>query len=66
MMISAKKHVLGRPVAKELKSIISPKSINVGYGLFKLRPKGSRDAMAEYRVFGKIVMRLNGMSGQLI
>lgn len=64
-MVRIKKCVLGRPVAKGLKSIILPQSIDVGYGPFKLRPKGSRDIRAECRQFGKIVMRLNGMSGQL-
>lgn len=65
LRISAKKCVMGRPVAKELKPIISPKSINVGYGPFQLRPDESRDIRAECRELGKITMAINGMSGQL-
>ena len=64
-MIINRKRPLGRPIAKELKQIILPQSIDIGYGLFKLRPKGSRDIRAECRQFGKIIMSINGMSGQL-
>jgi len=63
--IRAKKCVLGRPVAKKLQPIIMPKSIDVGYGPFQLRPDGSRDIRAECRQLGKITMKINGMSGQL-
>lgn len=65
LQIIVKKCVLGRPVAKQLKPIILPQSIDVGYGKFRLRPDGSRDIMAECRQFGKTVMSINGMSGQL-
>lgn len=65
MQIIVKKCVLGRPVAKELKQIILPQEINVGYGKFQLRPDGSRDIRAECRQLAKIVMDINGMSGQL-
>ena len=64
MQIIVKKCVLGRPVAKELKPIIPPSTIDVGYGKFQLRPDGSRDPRAECRIFAKMVMSINGMSGQ--
>lgn len=63
-MIKVSRCKLGRPVAKELKPIIGPQQVNVGYGLFQLRPDGSRDPRAEARQFGKIVQSINGMSGQ--
>ncbi len=64
-MISTKKHIMGRPVAKTLKPIIIHKSINMGYGKGQLRPNNSRDPLAECRQFGMLIMLINGMSGQL-
>jgi hypothetical protein len=61
-MIKVKKHILGRPIAKPT-FIILPQSINVGYGSFKLRPKGSRDIRAECRQLTLVIMKINGMSG---
>ncbi len=62
--IKAKRCVLGKPVVEWL-PIKLPQSINVGYGPFQLRPNGSRDIGAECRRFAKIIMDINGMSGQL-
>lgn len=65
MSLTVRKCVLGRPVAKELKPIaVLPKDINVGYGKFQLRPDGSRDPRVECRIFAKMVMDINGLSGQ--
>ena len=60
-----RRRAMGRCPAKQLKQIIMPQQINVGYGLFQLRPDGSRDPRAESRQFAKIVQIINGMSGQL-
>ena len=64
MKLTVKRCVLGRPVAKGLKSIIGPDKIDVGYGKFQLRPDGSRDIRAECNRLAMIVMDINGMSGQ--
>ncbi len=63
-MVKVKKCVMGRPIGKPT-PIKLPQTFNVGYGPFKLRPKGSRDIRAECRQFAKITMKINGMSGQL-
>ena len=62
--IKVKRSVLGKPVVQWL-PIKLPQSLDVGYGPFQLRPTGSRDIRAECRRFAKIVMDINGMSGQL-
>lgn len=56
--------MMGRPISKPT-PIILPQTFNVGYGSFKLRPKGSRDIRAECRQLALITMKINGMSGQL-
>jgi hypothetical protein len=63
-MIYAKRCVLGRPVAKTLIPIKSPKTFDVGYGPGQLRPDGSRQPESERRVLGDLTMLVNGMSGQ--
>jgi len=65
-MIKVRKLRMGRCPAKELKSIIMPQTINIGYGLFQLRPDGSRDIRAESRQFAKLIQTINSMSGQLV
>lgn len=39
---------------------------NFGYGPNQLRPDGSRDPRAEENILNKLIMRVNGLSGQLI
>lgn len=56
---------LGRPVAKELKPIITREDIDFGNGPGQLLPDGSRQPLAEANVWADIVMDINGMSGQL-
>lgn len=63
-MIRVKKCILGRPIAKELTPIESPKEINVGYGPGQLKPDGSRQPETERRILSKITLLKNGMSGQ--
>ena len=63
-MIRAKKRVLGRPIAKELMPIKSPKEINIGYGPGQLKPDGSRQPETERRILDKLTLLINGMSGQ--
>jgi hypothetical protein len=67
MKIKAAPCKMGRPVAKEAYPIITPKNttFDIGYGPNQLRPDGSRDLRAEDRILSKIVMRANGLSGQL-
>lgn len=55
---------LGRPVAKELKPIITKNEINFGNGPGQLLPDGSRQPLAEANVWADIIMHINGMSGQ--
>tara|TARA_R100001244_G_scaffold25113_2_gene25366 strand:+ start:28720 stop:28938 length:219 start_codon:yes stop_codon:yes gene_type:complete len=62
--IQVTRYKLGRPVAKELKQIIGPDQIDVGFGPGQLRPNGSRDIRAEEQQLSKIVQDINGMSGQ--
>jgi len=50
---------------KPPKNIIGPDTIDVGYGSGKLRPDGYRQPVAEINRLGGILMRINGMSGQL-
>lgn len=63
-MIRVKRCVLGRPVAKELTPIKSPKTFDVGYGPGQLKPDGSRQPETERRVLNKLSQLVNGMSGQ--
>ena len=58
-MIKVFKKPLKRPIAKTLKPIILPDK-------FQLRPDGSRDIRSECKELSNIVMKINGMSGQLI
>lgn len=55
---------LGRPVAGELKPIITKDQIDIGYGPGQLLPDGSRQPLAEANVIADITMDINGMSGQ--
>jgi hypothetical protein len=50
---------------KPPKTIVGPDTIDVGYGAGQLRPNGDRQPMVEYNRLGGILMRVNGMSGQL-
>lgn len=67
-MIKTKRVVLGRKVAKTLYPIRTIKNtmFNFGYGPNQLRPDGSRDPRAEENILNKLIMRVNGLSGQLI
>lgn len=62
-MIRVKNCVLGRPVAKKLVPIKSPKTIDVGYGPGRLKPDGSRQPETERRVLDRLNMLINGLSG---
>lgn len=61
-MIKAKKHPMGRPVAKLAYPMKSPKTINVGYGFGQLRPDRSRDMAAEPKILADLMMLINGIS----
>lgn len=67
-MIRARRVALGRKVAKTLYPIrtIKNTTFNFGYEPNQLRPDGSRDPRAEENILTKLVMRVNGLSGQLI
>lgn len=65
ILVSVKRCVLGRPVAKQLIPIKSLKQRDIGYGPGQLRPDGSRQPETERRILGKQTMHINGMSGQL-
>lgn len=66
MNIKVAQPKMGRPIAKALKPVLGRDLINIGFGVGRLRPVGSREIRTEARQISLIIMAANGMSAHQI